>query len=231
MAISPQFQTNARKLLEAIRRLKSSVESGAFREILAQAGDETLAWVQREYKGKARMDWLRLSMPAVVLSRQRLSRPIESWAQLKSAMRRAQPLIDTGQTLRSFTRGDGFNVFRLENDAVTVGSAAPHIAAHQKDRRTTFTFGPEQRALFERNVPKRVVSFARFIKELRGERVRGRARENPVHEPLKRVLEKMDGQSFKVPARALPRQVPAAIINRLRRNAARIMRDRWRAGV
>lgn len=226
-----RWHVNARQLLDAIRSLRTAIEAGAFREPLAQAGIETLTWLTREFKGRARMDWRRLSMITVVTSRGRVTRPIESWRSLWAAVRRAQPLIDTGGMLASFTRGRPDNIFRLGNHWVEIGSSNPFIAKHQHEHQSVFNFDAEKRANFERNVPARIVSFATFIKGLGGETSRRatRPRGNPVHGGIKAILEKIDGKAFKIPARPLPTVPPAAIVTRLRRNAARILKERWEA--
>ncbi len=213
--LSPRFNVRAEKLIAAIHRIRNAAADGAFRDALMEAGNEILAWMQREYRGGARRNWKRLRPVTVILSRARLQGPITSWAGLRSALSRAQPLIDTGRTYQSLVRGVQGNIFRLSSSSITVGSSSPELVANQNDRTSIFNFGPDEQARFNRNVP------ATYGK---------RNRSNDVHARMLGVLKKMDGKSFKVPGRPLPRIPPAAIVTRLRRNIALILKARWQAG-
>ncbi len=181
--------------------------AGAFRPDIAATLEELRAWIIREYRGLARREWKKISPRTRALSRGREGAAITSLKQLESAARRALPLIDTGETLRSFNQGHPLNLYEIGNLGGSIGSRSPILAKHQKEHTATFIFGRPQAAALARNVPPRVT--------------RGRGQKwNRLYFELRTEFRRTSGRSYSVPARPLPTKPDPRIVRKLQRRLA-----------
>ncbi len=186
--------------------------AGEFRESIEEALEATRKHLIREYKGRARREWAKIKPSTRALSRGRTGAAITSYQQLRAQARRALPLIDTGETLRSLDRGHPLNVFNVHDMRGEVGSRSPILAKHQVTHETRFTFGPEKRARLERNVPPRLT--------------RSRSQKwNRLYFQLRGAYRKMSGKTVTVPGRPLPTEPDRATMAAMRRKIARRLAD------
>lgn len=186
--------------------------AGAFRDIIEEMLEATRKYLVREYKGRARREWAKIKPSTRALSRGRSGAAVTSYQQLKAQARRALPLIDTGETLRSLDRGHPLNVFNLFDMRGEVGSRSPILAKHQVTHETRFTFGPSESTALARNVPPRLT--------------RSRSQKwNRLYFQLRGAYRKMSGKTVTVPGRPLPTEPDRATVAAMRRKIARRLAD------
>lgn len=219
------------RLRAATLLLGRKASSGAFKPIIDEALERIRVWLIREYRGLSRRVWPKISPMTRALSQGREGAAIRSKRQLESAANRAQPLIDTGATLRTLDRGNPMNVFEVRNMGGTVGSRSQILAKHQVAHTTRFVFGPAKVRLLARNVPPASGNvFEDLSRTLSGKKTRW----NKLFFILRAGMRNSSGKSYQVPARPLPTEPDRNIVMWFRRavaaEMARMIRAAHRVG-
>ena len=214
-----QFKGPFDKLRIAVSLILRQAQTGMFRPILLEAAERTLKYLQREYRGRSRREWKKISPTTRALSRGREGADIKSLKQLSAAARRARPLIDRGETLKTLERGHSFNIFEVSNVSARAGSRSPILAKHQKQHQAAFVYDQGRERDLERNVPKSILGVRRVSRGTAT--VTGvRGRWNRVFFQLRGAFRKMSGKTVTIPARPLPKRPSTAILNWFQRALA-----------
>lgn len=228
--IGPWAQLRANLVTSAFAR---AIRLNQFHQALHDTAVDLLNWMLREYNGRSRADWDKISPWTYALSRNRVKSPLilnigqrrlpshrlrahngtgtrrdaTTFAELNRRARAAKPLIDTGRARAQFIRGKPFNIFEIGNDRLRVGSSDPVLVKHQRTHAAVFRFGPDEQRRLKKNIPPRTAS----------------GKWNSLYFILRNAMRKADGSTRKIPGRPMPDQPPPQIVNALRMRVARTM--------
>jgi len=169
----------------------------------AQVGVIGLSFAQKSFNAKSRGEsggWKPLSDVTVLLRRRGSGKKIASRADLEAKKTSVQTLRDTGLAARSLAATSPDTVIEPTSMNVTFGSRVSYLAGHHAGTTSKFKFDQEMRDRFFRNVqvktpnPRRATSTRRNLKPyVWSEYSFG----------LWRMLKKMDGRTYRVPARPI----------------------------